>query len=76
MNKPECKIDPFGTKIWRLNGKLHREDGPACEYPDGTKYWFLNDKPLTEKEHAERMNPPCEGKAVEIDGVRYKLEPA
>ena len=42
MNKPECKTFPDGTKEWRLNGKLHREDGPAVEYPDGTKYWLLN----------------------------------
>lgn len=23
---------------------LHHEDGPACEYVDGTKFWYLNDK--------------------------------
>ena len=27
-----------------LNGKLHREDGPAIEDSDGDKYWYLNDK--------------------------------
>jgi len=27
-----------------LNGKHHREDGPAVEYYNGTKYWYLNDK--------------------------------
>ena len=40
--KPTLIIDPNGTKIWRLNGKLHREDGPAMELSDGTKFWFLN----------------------------------
>ena len=44
MNKPECKIYANGTKEWRLNGKLHREDGPAAEYANGTKYWYLNGK--------------------------------
>jgi hypothetical protein len=34
-----------GTKKWHLNGKLHREDGPAVEYPDGSRYWYLEDKP-------------------------------
>ena len=29
---------------WRLNGKLHREDGPALEYADGSKEWWLNGK--------------------------------
>jgi hypothetical protein len=27
-----------------LNGKIHREDGPAVEYVDGSKEWYLNDK--------------------------------
>ena len=44
MNKPECKTYPSGTKRWFLNGKLHREDGPAAEYPDGYKEWYLNGK--------------------------------
>jgi hypothetical protein len=31
-----------GDKAWYLNGKLHREDGPAVIKPDGTKAWLLN----------------------------------
>ena len=30
-----------GSKYWYLNGKPHREDGPAVEYSDGTKQWCL-----------------------------------
>ena len=37
-------VDRGGTKRWYLNGKRHREDGPAIEYPDGTKVWYLNDE--------------------------------
>ena len=44
MDKPTCTIWEDGTKQWYLNGKLHREDGPAAEYADGTKAWYLNDK--------------------------------
>ena len=40
----KLKIYKSGFKSWRLNGKLHREDGPAIEHPDGTKEWRLNDK--------------------------------
>ena len=29
---------------WLLNGKLHREDGPAVECVDGSKEWYLNDE--------------------------------
>ena len=44
MNKPECKTYPNGDKAWYLNGKRHREDGPACEYASGAKEWWLNGK--------------------------------
>jgi len=33
-----------GTKEYRLDGKLHREDGPAVECTNGNKYWYFNDK--------------------------------
>jgi hypothetical protein len=38
------KVYPSGDKAWRLNGKLHREDGPAVECSNGNKYWYLNGK--------------------------------
>ena len=34
--------DHNGTKQWWVNGKQHREDGPAWENPNGTKYWMNN----------------------------------
>ncbi len=40
--KPTCETDKSGSKYWYLKGKLHREDGPACEWADGTKSWWLN----------------------------------
>jgi len=30
--------------IWHLNGKLHREDGPAVEWSNGGREWYLNGK--------------------------------
>jgi len=33
---------PNGTKEWRLNGKVHRVDGPAVECAGGEKVWYLN----------------------------------
>jgi len=38
------KVYTNGTKQWYLNGKRHREDGPAIEYADGDKSWYLNGK--------------------------------
>ena len=31
-----------GTNEWYLNGKLHREDGPAVEFANGDKFWHRN----------------------------------
>jgi hypothetical protein len=33
-----------GHKVWYLNGKYHRIDGPAVEFRDGTKIWLLDGK--------------------------------
>ena len=63
-----------GSKSWYLNGKYHREDGPAIERVNGTKQWWLNGKKLTEEEHRQRTSrQTCNGKIVEIDGIKYKL---
>ena len=41
--KSKLTINGLGTKLWRLpNGDYHREDGPAIEYSDGLKAWYLN----------------------------------
>jgi len=40
--QPECTVGEDGRKEWLLNGKYHREDGPAIESADGTKRWLLN----------------------------------
>jgi len=35
----EVEVWPDGSKCWRLNGNLHREDGPAIEpSSDGRGY--------------------------------------
>ena len=35
-------INKFGRKHWLKNGKYHREDGPAIEWPNGEKFWYKN----------------------------------
>ena len=64
-----------GDKEWWVNGKLHRLDGPAIEYANGHKAWYVDDKLMTEKEFNEytKPKPSCEGKVVEVDGVKYRL---
>jgi len=41
-NQPIFEISKLGTKRWHLNNLLHREGGPALEYPNGDRYWYLH----------------------------------
>jgi len=43
IHQPTMTVDRDGTKWWELNGKRHREDGPAIECVDGYKSWWLHD---------------------------------
>ena len=40
----EFIIDHHGAKVWKVNGMRHRVNGPAIEWPNGVKSWYLNDK--------------------------------
>ena len=42
--KTEITVDADGTKHWQVNGKQHREDGPAIEFADGREEWWINGK--------------------------------
>jgi hypothetical protein len=44
MIEYKVKVYDNGDKEWFLNGKLHREDGPAFEGYNGDKFWYLNGK--------------------------------
>ena len=46
---PNCIKHADGHKEWRLNGKLHREDGPAVEGANGYKAWYLNGKEVDKR---------------------------
>ena len=38
----QVKVDELGTQHWYLNGKRHREDGPAVIWPDRSQSWYLD----------------------------------
>jgi len=41
----KCIVDEYGnTKWFNKEGKLHRNDGPALHYKDGSSYWYVNGK--------------------------------
>ena len=75
MKTYKVEVSDNGDKHWYLNGKLHREDGPAVERADDSKSWYLNDEELSEAKFNARTKPApsCEGKVIEVDGVKYKL---
>ena len=60
MSQSEMKIGPTGTKHWYFKGQYHREDGPAIEWPDGSKYWCLNGEEVTWKEVFRNANGDLE----------------
>ncbi len=63
-----------GTRYWYQNDKLHRLDGPAVEYADGTPKWWINGKQFTEEEFNQQTKKSTyENKTVIIDGIKYKL---
>ncbi len=57
--KPTCETYPNGDKAWRLNDQRHREDGPAREWSDDSKWWYLNGQEYTEDEYYQEMKRRC-----------------
>jgi len=63
MTKVYSKKDEYGNIRWYKTGTnlLHREDGPALEWNDGTKWWYQNDR-----------RHRTDGPAIEyINGFKY-----
>ena len=50
--------------------KPHREDGPAVEYANGTKYWYLNGEGLSKEEWEKRVMK----KTININGKAFTIE--
>jgi len=44
MKEYKVKVYNNSTKWFNLEGKLHREDGPAVEWANGDKSYYLNGK--------------------------------
>jgi len=56
-------INQYGDKRYykdREMTMLHRLDGPAIEYADGDKFWYVDGKPLTEKQFFALTAPTLE----------------
>ena len=51
--KPAATLGDGGQR-WFNQGLLHRVDGPAVIFPDGSASWYLNGQQLTETAHRLR----------------------
>jgi len=52
--KYKIEIDPR-SRWYYFNSKLHREDGPAVEWPaESIKWWFIDNKQFTETQFNAR----------------------
>ena len=45
MNESTCNVDGSGNKRWtNPSNQYHRVGGPAIEYANGDKAWYIHDK--------------------------------
>jgi hypothetical protein len=62
-----------GAKAWYLNGKIHREDGPAVEYTNGNKYWWLSNKLVFSKSQNSLHLFPNLTESFKLSIIKYRL---
>jgi len=66
----EVRVYVNGDKRWYLDGKRHREDGPAAEYANGNKSWYLDGK--RHREDAPAIEFTDGTKHWYLDGKRHR----
>jgi hypothetical protein len=57
MTPQYIEIDEYGNTFYFKDKEMnifHREDGPAVEWSDGEKCWWLNGENLSEEEFLKR----------------------
>lgn len=62
MKEYKVVVDDEGTRRWyNQEGNIHREDGPAVEWTDGSNWWYINgnvhreDGPAIEDVNGEKI---------------------
>jgi hypothetical protein len=63
-NYTGCVEGIDGAKEWYKEGKLHRLDGPALEYNNGSKSWYIEDE-FMKSEYGIYLTP---GKVYKLTG--------
>ena len=65
------EVDRVGTVRYRnSDDQLHREDGPAVELPEGTRFWYLNGK--LHREDGPAVECPDGSREWYLDGKRHR----
>lgn len=59
-------------KYWYINGKLHRTDGPAIEYSDGSKEWYINGE--QHRTDGPAVECPNGYRTWYINGIRHRTD--
>src|SRR5690606_6887315 len=68
--RPKKTVRSDGTIEWRVNGQLHREDGPAVEDVNCNKYWYIKGK--LHRENGPAIEDAYGYKAWYMDGKRHR----
>jgi|TARA_R110000851_G_scaffold79898_2_gene176069 hypothetical protein len=50
--------------FWQQDGELHRDDGPALEWPDGDRAWYLHGQRLAFDEWLDKLDISDEAKVM------------
>ena len=70
-----CTINGRGTKEWHLGGAqgpLHREDGPAREFANGSKQWYRYGK--LHRSDGPAIKFPGGNKLWYVNDLRHRLD--
>jgi hypothetical protein len=62
---------PNGKTFYFYNDDLHREDGPAVEYPDGRKYWLLHGEAYVFSRYLEKLSETKSDKEIFLLRLKY-----
>jgi hypothetical protein len=65
----EVTVSEYYT-VWKLDGKFHREDGPAIEWANGSKSWYINGK--YHREDGPAIEASDGYKAWCLDGIYHR----
>jgi len=61
---------PNGAKCWFADGKLHRLDGPAVEWVDGTIEFYIDGKKYSKQDYWITVN----GMKGELEKIRHEYK--